>query len=197
MKTLSISLVLAVFVCLIGAVPGTAGEPLDTIRTHVDRVLEVLGDPALQGEDHQLERKQRIKEITLDMFNYYEVSRRTMGNNWKKLNKEQQDEFIDLYGALLLKIYMSRISRYTGQKVEFLHERMLSEKKAEVRSSIITESGVIPVNYRLIRAGERWQVYDVIIEGVSLVKNYRSQFKNILARKSPAQLLELLRRKTA
>lgn len=176
---------------------GTAGEPSATIRRQVTMILEVLGDPALHTDAAKEEKKAKIRAIADEVFNYDELSRRTLGRNWQQLNSEQQREFTDLFGRLLSKVYLDRILEYTNETVAFEKETMLATDKAEVQSSIITASKSIPVHYRMIEHNGQWQVYDVIIEGVSLVKNYRSQFKDILATKSPEKLLAILREKTS
>ncbi len=172
-----------------------AGVPIDTIEAQVNKVLDVLRDPALKGEMAKDATKEKIRSISSNMFDFTELSRRTLGRKWKKLNNNQRKEFIDLYTELLEKAYMNRILKYTDEKVVFHKEKMLTEKKAEVQSNIITRTAEIPIHYSLILKNGKWRVYDVIIEGVSLVKNYPTQFKRILVNKSPEDLLEILRKK--
>ena len=119
----------------------------------------------------------------------------TLSRNWKKLNGDQQKEFEGLFRKLLGNVYMDRILAYKDEKVAFERETMLSEDKAEVQTKILTSTKEIPMNYRMIAKNDQWRVYDVIIEGVSMVKNYRSQFNDILAKKPPEELLEILRKK--
>lgn len=174
-----------------------AGVPLDTIQAHVNDVLDVLRDPAFKDESAKDTKQQKIASIADAMFDFSELSKRTLGNEWKKLNKEQHREFIDLYRQILEKAYMGRIMEYSDEKVIFDKETMLSDNKAEVQSHIVTSSKEIPIFYRLIIKDGEWRVYDVIIEGVSLIKNYRSQFKDILSKRSPDELLKILREKVS
>ena len=173
-----------------------AGLPLDTVQGHVNNVLDVLRDPALQGEANKAAKEKRIESIADQMFDYVVLSRLTLGRGWKEFNKEQQKEFVRLYRSILEKAYMDKILAYTDEKVLFDKEMMLSEDKAEVQTKIITKSAEIPINYRLYLKDGQWRVYDVIIEGISLIQNYRTQFREILANNPPEEVLKILREKT-
>jgi len=129
------------------------------------------------------------------MFDFNELSRRTLAQNWTKLNNEQQKEFIELYKSILEDAYVDKIVTYTDEKVIFNKENPLSEKTFEVQTMILTKKADIPIYYRVIQKEGEWRVYDVVIEGVSLINNYRSQFKDILTNKTPEVLLDTLRKK--
>ena len=193
MKKLPIGLILMVLVVLPVCVH--AGVPLETVETQVNRVLDVLRDPALKAESAREAKEKKIEAIAADFFDYNVLSRLTLSRNWKKLNSDQQKEFIELYRQVLQKAYMDKILAYTDEKVVFEKETMLSEKKAEVFTKIVTKSVDIPINYRVFLKDGTWKVYDVIIEGVSLVKNYRTQFQEILTTQTPEDLLKTLREK--
>ncbi|MGA1795370.1 MAG: ABC transporter substrate-binding protein [bacterium] len=190
------AMIAAALVCLL-VVPCRvgAGVPLETIRTHVNSVLEVLRDPALQEETARDTKKKRVESIADGMFDFIELAKRTLGREWNSLNRDQREEFVTLYRSILEKAYMDRILAYSDEKVVFDREIMLADDKAEVQSHILTASADIPIFYRVIRIEETWRVYDVIIEGVSLIKNYRTQFREILLTKSPDGLLAILREK--
>ena len=173
-----------------------AGVPLDTVEGHVNEVLKVLRDPALQGEANKEAKQEEIEAIADEMFDYIALSRLTLGRNWRKFNGDQKKEFIQLYRSILEKAYMDRILSYTDEKVTFDKEIMLSEKKAEVQTHILTKSVEIPIFYRVYLKDGKWKVYDVIIEGISLIKNYRTQFRDILANNPPEEVLKILRKKT-
>ena len=173
-----------------------AGVPFDTVKGHVNEVLRVLRDPALQGEANEEAKQEQIEAIADEMFDYVALSRLTLSRNWKKFNSDQKKEFVQLYRSILEKAYMDRILAYTDEKVTFGKETMLSEKKAEVQTHIITKSVEIPIFYRVYLKDGKWKVYDVIIEGISLVKNYRTQFRDILANNPPEEVLKILRKKT-
>jgi len=129
------------------------------------------------------------------MFDYSELSRRTLGQDWKKLNPAQQNEFTDLYKSLLEDAYADKIINYTDEKVAFSKENQLSEKTFEVQTTVLTKKADIPIYYRVIQKDGQWKVYDVVIEGVSLVNNYRNQFREILMNKSPEVLIDTLKKK--
>ena len=129
------------------------------------------------------------------MFDFTELSKRSLGQNWDKLNPDQQKEFIKLFKSLLEETYADKITSYTDEKVVFKKEVSLSEKTVEVQTTIVTKTSEVPIHYRLIEKNGNWKVYDVVIEGVSLVSNYRTQFREILANKTPEALLEILRKK--
>ncbi|MCK5427440.1 MAG: ABC transporter substrate-binding protein [Thermodesulfovibrionia bacterium] len=193
MKKQLIGLTLVVF--LLFPLYVHAGVPLDTVQNHVENILDVVRSSGLKGEAARENNKEKIRSISNNMFDYRELSKRTLARNWKKFNHDQQNEFVDLYKMILEKAYIDKILDYTDEKVVFHKEKMLTEKKAKVHSNIITKTVEIPVNYSLILKNGAWRVYDVIIEGVSLVNNYRSQFKQILMNKSPEELLDILRKK--
>jgi phospholipid transport system substrate-binding protein len=172
-----------------------AGAPLDSVKGNVDKVLDVLRDPALKGESGKKAKKAKVRTISEKMFDYNELSRRTLGQNWTRLNTEQQKEFTDLYKSILEDAYVDKIVTYTDEKVLYSKENQLTEKTVEVQTTIVTKKCDIPIFYRVMLKGNEWRIYDVVIEGVSLINNYRTQFREILANKTPEALLETLRKK--
>jgi phospholipid transport system substrate-binding protein len=119
----------------------------------------------------------------------------TLGRNWLKLDDGQRSEFVDLYRRLLEKNYMRQLLAYTDEKVVFDRQTMLSDTKAEVDSNVVSSDKKIPITYRLIRRDGDWKVYDLVIEGISMVSNYRTQFNEILSRQTPSEMLAILRKK--
>jgi phospholipid transport system substrate-binding protein len=193
MKKYLLSMIL--IVCLICPVRALAGVPLDTVKGHADKVLDVLRDPALKAEAAKKTKKEKLRAISEKMFDFTELSRRTLANNWNKLSPEQQKEFVELYTSLLEDAYSNKILAYSDEKITFTKEVPLSEKTVEVQSTVLRTKGDIPINYRVIMKDGSWRVYDVVVEGISLINNYRSQFKGILTNKPPESLLETLRKK--
>lgn len=185
----------AIIVLFFFTLPVHAGPALETVQTQVDKILDVLRDPALKAESAKGTKEEKVLAIINEVFDYTELSKRTLSRNWKKLNPDQREEFKDLFSKLLGGVYIDRIVAYSDEKVVFNKETALSEKKAEVQSEIVTGTKKIPIFYRMILKNGEWKVYDVLIEGISLVKNYRSQFKEILKKQSPEDLLEILRKK--
>ena len=172
-----------------------AGAPLDTVEANVKEVLDILRNPALQGEASKKVKEEKIEAIANQMFDYVALSRLTLGRSWRDFNKEQQKEFISLFRTILKKAYMDKILSYTNEQVLFDRDIMLSENKAEVQTKIITKSAEIPIDYRVYLKDGEWKVYDVIVEGISLVQNYRTQFREILANNPPEEVLKILREK--
>lgn len=173
-----------------------AAPAMETVKMHSDKVLAVLRDPALKPAAAKLAKKAKIRAISEQMFDFTELSRRTLAKNWNLFNPEQQQEFIKLYRSLLEDAYADKILAYTDEKIVYTKEVPLTEKTMEVQSIIQRKNGEIPIYYRVILKNGAWKVYDVIIEGVSLTNNYRAQFKEMLMNKTPASLLETLRTKS-
>jgi len=195
MKRSLVVLINALAALMFSVVCAFAATPLETIKTQVDRSLEVLRDPALKAESAKAEKEKKIWAILDGVFDYTELSKRTLAQNWKRFSPDQQAEFTRLFGKLLGTVYMDRIIAYKDEKVVFGKVTNLSDKTAEVQSEV-RSSKPIPINYRMILENGEWKVYDVVIEGVSLVQNYRTQFREILTNKSPEDLLKTLREKT-
>ncbi len=173
-----------------------AVTPKETVETGVNKVIATLSDPAFKAKP----KDQQIDAISAEIesvFDFKELSRRTLGKQWRKMSAEQQTEFVKLFTELLQGVYADRLLAYSDQKILFDKEIMLKKGRAEVQSYLQTSDGTkIPLFYRLTDKSGSWKVYDVIIEGVSMVKNYRTQFRDILSKDSPEKLLEILREKT-
>jgi phospholipid transport system substrate-binding protein len=172
-----------------------AQPPLETIQTQVNKLLEVLADPALKTPSAKETKEKKIWAIVDTVFDYSELSTRTLAQHWKAFSPEQQKEFIRLFGKLLGNTYMDRIMAYSNEKVIFGKTAQLSDNITEVQSEIVTASKSIPISYRMILKEGNWKVFDVVIEGVSLVQNYRTQFREILKNKPPEALINMLREK--
>lgn len=172
-----------------------AGIPLDTVKTNVNSVIEAMRDPKLKGEAGKKVKEQRIVVIADKMFDFVELSKRTLGLNWNKFTPEQRKEFVALFKTILKDAYIDKITAYTDEKVNFTKETPLSETTIEVQSVVATKNAQVPIYYRVIKKDSDWKVYDVVIEGVSLISNYRTQFREILGNNPPETLLETLRKK--
>ncbi len=186
---------LSILMFFLSTLPVYAGAPLDAVQTNVTKVLDVLRDPKLKDESAKGIKKEKLEAIYEQMFDEAELSRRTLGANWTKLNPAQQQDFIQLYRQVLEKAYIDKILAYTNEKIVFSKESMLSNNQAEVQTKVITSSKEIPIFYKMILKSGTWKVYDVVVENVSLVQNYRSQFNSILAKNTPDQMIAILRKK--
>jgi phospholipid transport system substrate-binding protein len=174
-----------------------AAGPLEEVRSSVTKGLDVLRDPALKAESAKEAKKQRLRVVYDRLFDDVELSRRTLARNWNSLTTAQRQEFVQLFRQVLEKAYVDKILAYTYEKIVCDREVKLADNQSEVLTRVVTASKEIPISYRVIRKDAGWKVYDVVIENVSLVQNYRTQFSEILAKNSPEQLLEILRKKVS
>ena len=186
---------LSLLVLLMVAVQVHADSGVDTVKSRINQVLAVLKDPALKSESAKELKKKRLRAIFDNTFDYAELSRSTLSRYWDKLKPDQQTEFTQLYKALLEKLYMDEILSYKDQDIVIGKERPLGENRVEVDTKIISEKLETPINFRLISKNNQWWVYDFVIENISVVANYRSQFGRILTKDSPEKMLEDLRKK--
>lgn len=176
---------LVVLLLLLAAVaahrPAWAGPPTDQLRAQMDRVIKVLEDPELKQEGRQVERRAAIRRVANDIFDFTETARRSLGQHWHARTAAEREEFVRLYADLLERSYIGKIEMYSGERIQFLGDSM-DREQTTVRTKLITKVGTeIPVDYRMHRlAGDRWLTYDVAIEGVSMVANYRAQFNKII-----------------
>ena len=187
--------VLNIVTLLLFSLPVYAGLPLDAVQSNVNKGLEVLRDPKLKAESAREIKKEKLRLIYNNLFDDVELGKRTLSRNWNSLNTAQRQEFVKLFRQILEKAYVDKILDYSNEKIVFDKETMVSEIQAEVQTRIVASSKEIPISYRVLLKDGAWKVYDVVIENVSLVLNYRTQFNDILAKNTPEQLLEILRKK--
>lgn len=167
----------------------------ETVEEKVQMVVTTLGKPDFKQQPKEAQIAE-IRGIVNEVFDYRELSRRCLGRGWKKMNAAQQTEFIQLFSELLEKTYADRLLAYTSEEITFGKETELKKGRVEVESAIITTANKeVPLNYRMIQKNGQWRVYDVVIEGISMVQNYRDQFRDILSKKSADDLIQVLRDK--
>lgn len=172
-----------------------AGGATDAMKGTIDEVLRILQDKELKQPAKADERRQQLEKVVGDRFDYTEMSRRALGAPWNKLSDKEKDEFVGLFKTLLVNSYADKIETYSGEGVQYINER--GEKDyAEVRTKVLTGKTEIPLDYRLLNKSSVWRVYDVVIDGVSLVNNYRGQFTKILSSGTYADLVDQLRKKS-
>src|SRR6266508_1526561 len=184
--------------CLLTLSPAAvrAGVPTEQVRQTADRVLSVLQDSRLKSADKQKERREQIRQIIGSRFDFGEMAKRSLGSNWQKANNEDQRQFVELFTEHQEKSYSEQIESYNGEKIVYGRENV-SQDQADVDTKIVTKKGEeIAVTYKLRSAAGDWKVYDVVIENVSLVNNFRSQFNRILANASFGELLKKLQTKS-
>jgi phospholipid transport system substrate-binding protein len=183
----------ALFMLLVAS-SASAGPATDQLRVGTDRVLKTLADPALQGPDRVAERQKALREITDPMFDWAEMARRALGRHWQTRTDAERQEFVPLFRTLLERTYATRIERYNGEQITYTGESIEGDQ-ASVRTKILDRTNrELPIDYRMVRGPDgRWLIYDVLIEGVSLVANYRSQFDQIIRTASYERLVEKLK----
>ena len=176
-------------------IPGYAGPPTDSMKATIDEVLRIVKEKELKQPEKAEERRHLLEKVVAARFDYTEMSRRALGAPWNQLTDQQKQEFVDLFRRLLTNSYADKIETYSGEGVQYLNERTEKEY-AEVRTKVLSGKTEIPLDYRLINKASDWQVYDVVVDGVSLVNNYRGQFTKILRASSYSDLVDQLRKKS-
>jgi phospholipid transport system substrate-binding protein len=180
---------LGLCVWLAPAAGAWAGAPTEQLRGTVDRIIGILDNPALKGDARAKERHASVRREADEIFDFGETARRALGRHWQGLAEKDRQEFVGLFADLLEHAYVSRIDRYSGEKIVYAGDSVEGDL-ATVKTRFITKQGTeVPVDYRMLRRGARWQVYDVVIEGVSLVANYRTQFNKIIQTASYEELV--------
>ena len=172
-----------------------AGPATEAVKGTIDQVLRVLQDKEMKKPDRVDERRQIIEKTIGDRFSWEEMAKRTLGTQWAKLTDKQRQEFVDLFRTLLTNTYIDRIENYAGEQVQYLNER-LQDGFAEVRTKIASGKAEYPMDYRLLNKSGEWRVYDIVLDGVSLVANYRGQFNKILHSSGYDDLVQKLRTKS-
>lgn len=172
-----------------------AGGATDAMKGTIDEVLRILQDKNLKQPAKSEERRKLLEQVVGERFDYPEMSRRALGAPWAKLSDKEKDEFVGLFQTLLVNSYADKVEAYSGEGVVYINER--TEKDyAEVRTKVLNGKTEIPLDYRLLFKASVWRVYDVVVDGVSLVNNYRGQFTKILRSGTFADLLDQLRKKS-
>ena len=177
------------------ATAANAGVPTDQIRVTVDQVIAILADPSLKTESKQKERREQLRRVIFARFDFAEMARRSLGPEWRRRTPAEQQEFINLFTDLLQDSYIGTIESYSGDKVGY--NRELQEKdNAEVQTTLTTKGdAAYSINYRLRLVDKDWKVYDVVIENISVVNNYRSQFNRVITKSSYEELVRSMKEK--
>jgi phospholipid transport system substrate-binding protein len=173
-----------------------AGIPSDQVRQTADKVLLILQNARLKAEDKKQERLDQLRQVISARFDFNEMAKRALGQHWQRRSAEEQRQFVRLFTDLLWRSYADQIESFNGEKIVYGHEQQ-DKDYSEVDTKVVTKKGEeFSINYRLHAVGSEWKVYDVVIENISLVNNYRSQFNHILANSSFDELLRKLQAKT-
>jgi phospholipid transport system substrate-binding protein len=191
MTTARILVTLALLLGLVG--PAWAASPTETLREYTEAVQKVLDDPALKTDERRPERRAAVRKLAAEAFDVQETARRALGPHWQQRTPTEREEFVQLFADLLEQTYIAKIDLYGGERLRFTDERVDGDS-AVVRAKVTTKQGTdVPVEGRMHKKADRWLLYDVTIENISLIANYRAQFDRIIRTQSYAELVKRLR----
>ena len=168
-----------------------SGSATEALKKTIDQGLVILADEQLKKVGRSEDRMAALEKIIGERFDYEEMGKRTLGLEWKKLDEAQQKEFVGLFEKFLVHSYAGNVGAYSGEKVQYIKERRKG-KYAEVQTKVISKKLEIPIAYRLLKKSSNWLIYDIVIDGISLVKNFRGQFSRIIKAKGFPGLLHKL-----
>lgn len=175
-------------------VNGAERGPTQQLQPIIDGLIEILADDSLKGDANKIERRKKIMAVISSGFDFKEMSRRVLGSTWNTISAEDKDSFTALMTKLLENVYVGKLESYSGEKVDFIAER-IKGKRAQVTTIIEHEGVKLPVHYIMQQEHETWMVYDINIEGVSLIKNYMEQFSSILRQEKYEGLVKIIEEK--
>jgi phospholipid transport system substrate-binding protein len=193
LKTILLTFVVAM---LCGASVVHAGAPTEEIRTAVDQGVEILKSAKLDNSKQRAQIINQLREIVYTRFDFEEMAKRSLGSHWRRLNAQQQKEFVLAFTELLETTYADKIDLYEGQQVEYVGET-IDKNYAEVNTKVVGKNRQsYSVDYKLHQVAGKWRIYDVIAENISLVNNYRSQFNRVVVNSSIEELIKRIRQKS-
>jgi phospholipid transport system substrate-binding protein len=186
---LLVRFVAAGLVALAVTAPAWAGPPTDQVRQYTDQVRKILDDPALRSSD----KRAAVRKVAVEIFDVNETAKRALGPHWQARTAGERNEFVQLFADLLERTYISKIDLYRGERLYYTSE-VVDGEFATVRAKVITNKSVeVPVEARMLKRGEHWLIYDIAIENVSLISNYRTQFDRIIRTASFGELVRRLK----
>jgi phospholipid transport system substrate-binding protein len=184
-----VRLLAAVLMMLAVTAPAWAGAPTEQVRQYTDQVQKILEDPALRSAD----KRAAVRKVAIEIFDVNETAKRALGRHWQARTPSERDEFVQLFADLLERTYISKIDLYGGERLRYTNEAVDGDF-ATVRAKVVTNKGTeVPVEARLLKRGEHWLIYDITIENVSLIGNYRTQFDRIIRTASYQELVRKLK----
>lgn len=188
-------IILAGIIYFLSSVPAEGGAPTSQIKDTVDQIVVTLKNPELKSEARKNERREQLRAVIYPRFDFPEMAKRSFGSNWQRLSAEQQREFVEVFTDLLEEAYVGKIESYSGEKFLYVGETQ-NKVFSEVNTKVVTSKGEeFSINYKLRDVDGTWKVYDLVIENISLVNNYRSQFHRVLAQSSFDGLLRKMKEK--
>jgi phospholipid transport system substrate-binding protein len=194
LKLTLLTCLMAMLLC--GALPLHAGAPTEEIRTAIDQGVEVLKSAKLENSKQRAQVINQLRDIVYTRFDFEEMAKRSLGSHWRRINPQQQKEFVNAFTELLETTYADRIDLYEGQQVEYVGET-IDKNYAEVNTKVIGKNReTYSVDYKLHQVGGKWRIYDVVAENISVVNNYRSQFNRVVVNSSIEELIKRIKQKS-
>ena len=198
MKIRNHLILLCACIFLLGAVSVHAADstPIDSVKATIDKVIETLKDTQLSAPERKQERRVKISALIRERFDFTEMARRSLARHWKDRSVEEKKEFVAIFSDLLELSYIGKIEGYTDEKVSYDKEVLKGDGKyGVVDTTIVTKDVNIPISYKVKRKNNEWWIYDVVVEGVSFISTYRSQYNKVITRESYAQLIDKMKTK--
>lgn len=175
----------------------SGAEPLAVLQSAIERGIRILGDPRYRETSERELQERKLWEIVEEVFDFQEFSRQVLGRHWKEFTTQERREFIEVFSTFLRRATIPIAQeRYNGQEVVCVDQESMGKSRALVKIAIIWQTLKIPAEVLMLRQNKRWKVYNVIVLGISVAKNYRAQFDGLLAKQSPAQLIAKMKHKT-
>jgi len=187
-----------IFILILFGAPALAlGEqPLEELQRGIDKGISVLEDPQYQDASQRNEQAQKLWEVTQEIFDFKEFSKRILASHWKKFTSRQREEFVALMGEFLGKSNLRKLqSRYNGEKVFYIDQKIISKSRALVEIKVLWKNLEVPVTLQMKKNHGKWKVYDLSVLGINAVGNYRAQLHRILQKKSPQEVIEVFKEK--
>ncbi|UCD79733.1 MAG: ABC transporter substrate-binding protein [Desulfobacterales bacterium] len=185
---------------IIAGVPASsfAQQPIEALQRGIEKGISVLENPQFEDASRKQEQQQKLWEIMLQVFDFKEFSRRVLGSHWHKFSQQQRDDFVRTFSTFLGKFYLGRLQdRYNNQKVIYLGQQIISDSRALVEVEVLWKNMKVPVELRMTNLSGSWKVYDLTVLGINAVNNYRAQFKSILSKETPQQIIARIEDKIA
>ena len=193
---MQIFLYIAIIILFPAPVPALGEQPLDALQRGIDKGMSVLVDPQYQDPSRRQEQEQKLWEITQEFFDFTEFSRRVLASHWKNFTSPQRKEFIKLTSELLGKLNMRKLqTRYNGERIFFINQKIINKSRALVDINVLWKNLEVPVTLRMKKSHGKWKIYDLTAFGVSTVSNYRAQIHQIMQKKSPEEMIEIIKEK--
>jgi len=194
MKKITVIWMALIFFSGTALVSAAGPQPMEELKGPIEKGIAILKDPAFK--DDRESQREKIWDLIQTVFDFKAVSIRALARNWRRLSPEQRETFTEEFTELLKNNYLDKIQgEFQNEEVVFVEQDILSDDKAMVRTLVIREKVETPIDYRVQLTDGKWRVYDVNIEGVSMVQNYRKQFNDILAKEKPDALIMRLKEK--